>query len=46
MGSFPVGYRHPVVDDYRIGVANPQVCKAGTRPAVGIVSAYVQTDHN
>ena len=46
MGSFPDGYRHPVVDDYRIGVANPQVCKAGTRQDAGIVSACVQTDHN
>ena len=46
MGSFPVGYRHPVVDDYRIGVANPQVCTARTHPVVGIVSACVQTDHN
>ena len=46
MGSFPDDYRHPVVDEYRIGVANPRVCKAGTHPAVGIVSSCVQSDHN
>ena len=46
MGSLPVGYRHPVVDDYQIGVANPQVWTVGTCPVVDSGSACVQTVHS
>ena len=42
MESFPVDYRHPLVDDCRTGVANT----VGMRPAVGNVFACVQTGHN
>ena len=45
MGSFPVGYHHPVVDDYQIGVG-PQAGMVGTRPVVGSGPACVQTVHS